>query len=543
MNPRLKMRLPSGPDRGSSRQVQGGLSVAALVLLPLIAVKGSDSFRATLDFTTGVLSLVSLTASVAWGLIATDRLLLSPRHRLLAQGIHRATAIASLGFLLLHATVKVSLGHVPLLGALIPFGLGVTSTEVLIGFGSLAGFLMVVAGTTGALRSALAGNIRVAGRWRPLHMLAYPAWCFALVHGLYTGRPAATWVVTMYCLALTGVAAAVSVRLMPRPVQRRIAARIMTLTGGAGADGPAAADEQAQRDLITAPLPGIGSMNGTGRPAVPAGMDRMERMDRMTGAMNGMPSQRPYEQDFPPPLGQARAQPPRLAAPSPQLYEAPRPQDDEPAAAPEHGGVTGRRRGMSAAYRAVSLAGEPAPPLAERVPMTEEIPVVPETGPAASGWPTPSPAPPARSVRPDAAAPAYDTPPPPLFDATPSYQTPPASYGGRAPYDTTSSYDTGGVPAYGSGDAPAHDTGGVPSYEATANATPPVRPTTYDTTGGYEPPPSVSTSPYDNRTSYDDRPSYDAGNVAAYDETAPMPGPLFRPPAGEPWHAPAGERP
>ncbi|MEU0275657.1 hypothetical protein ABZ129_28140, partial [Streptomyces sp. NPDC006307] len=89
-----------------SRPVQGGLSVAAVVLIPLLAVGGSDSFRAALDFTTGVLSLVSLTASVAWGLIATDRLLLSTRHRLIAQAVHRSTAAASLGFLLLHATVK-----------------------------------------------------------------------------------------------------------------------------------------------------------------------------------------------------------------------------------------------------------------------------------------------------------------------------------------------------------------------------------------------------------------------------------------------------
>lgn len=78
-----------------SRSVQGGLSAAALVLVPLLAVAGSEGFRAMLDFTTGVLSLVSLTAAVAWGLMATDRLLLSPRHRLLAQGIHRFTAMAS----------------------------------------------------------------------------------------------------------------------------------------------------------------------------------------------------------------------------------------------------------------------------------------------------------------------------------------------------------------------------------------------------------------------------------------------------------------
>ncbi|MEU0082805.1 hypothetical protein [Streptomyces sp. NPDC006274] len=513
--------------------------MAALVLLPLLAVGGGDSFRAMLDFTTGVLSLVSLTASVAWGLLATDRLLFSPRHRLLAQGIHRVTAIASLGFLLLHATVKVSLGHVSLLGALIPFGLGVTGTEALIGFGSLAGFLMVVAGTTGALRSALAGNIKVAGRWRPLHMLAYPAWCLALVHGLYTGRPAATWVVTMYCLALAGVAAALAVRLLPRPVQRRIAERIMQLTGGDGADRPAAADEQAQRDLSTAPLPGIGAMNGTGRPTVPAGMDRMDRMERMTGTGNGVPSQRPYEQDFQPPLGQARAQPPRLAAPSPQLYEAPRPQEEEPAAAPDGVTAGGRGTGMAAAYRAVSLAGDPQPPLAERVPMTEEIPVVSETGPPAGSWPTPSPPLPAQSVRPDPAAPLNDTPPPPLYDAAPSYDPPAAPYGGSAAYDTPSPYDTGAIPDYETGSVPAYDTGGLPAYDTGGAAPSPGYDTAYDTAYGT----AYGASPSDPLNPYDDRPSYDTGALPPYDETAPLPGPLFQPPAGEPWHAPAGERP
>lgn len=78
MNPRLKMRMSPDQSPGLSRPVQGGLYVAALILIPLLAIGGSDSFRAALDFTTGVLSLVSLTASVAWGLIATDRLLLSP---------------------------------------------------------------------------------------------------------------------------------------------------------------------------------------------------------------------------------------------------------------------------------------------------------------------------------------------------------------------------------------------------------------------------------------------------------------------------------
>lgn len=229
MNPHRKIRSSPVPRTGMSRPVQGGISIAALVIIPLLALAGSDGFRAALDFTSGVLSLVSLTASVVWGLIATDRLLLSTRHRLLAQGVHRATAVASLGFLLLHGTVKVSLGHVEPIGAFLPFGLGVTGSAALIGFGSLAGLLMVVTAATGALRSTLAGRGRIAARWRPLHMLAYPAWCFALIHGLYAGRPAATWVVVLYCLALIAVGAAVSIRLLPAPTQRALADRFAGL--------------------------------------------------------------------------------------------------------------------------------------------------------------------------------------------------------------------------------------------------------------------------------------------------------------------------
>ncbi|TQK44554.1 hypothetical protein FBY35_6063 [Streptomyces sp. SLBN-118] len=471
MNPHRKSRSSPAPGPGLSRQVQGGLTAAALVLIPLLAVGGSDDFRAALDFTTGVLSLVSLTASVAWGLIATDRLLLSTRHRLLAQGIHRGTAVASLGFLLLHATVKVSLGHVELIGALVPFGLGVTGTSSLIGFGSLAGFLMVIAATTGALRSALAANVKVAGRWRPLHMLAYPAWCFALVHGLYTGRPAATWVVTMYCLTLTAVAAAVAVRMLPRPTKRRLAAKILSIVGSA--DDRQGAEERALRDLNASPLPGASGVTA------PAGLN----------GMNGIPSQRPYEAEFQrevplDPFG-SRAQPRRLAAPSPQLYEAPPPPIAEAPAERTAGGGMGPGTGISAAYRAVSLAADQAAPLAERIPMTEEIPVITESGPRPGMWPAPSPPPPAQAF-----AEPSEPPAPSAYEPPPVYEAPTSPSYGTAPYDTA----------------------------------------LYDTPSPYEP------------SAYQEPPSpYQSGTAGGYEDTAPMPGPLFPPPAGEPWNAPAGD--
>ncbi|WP_228982530.1 ferric reductase-like transmembrane domain-containing protein [Streptomyces sp. DH12] len=469
MTPHRKIRSSPAEKAGLSRPVQGGLYAAALVLLPLLVIGGSDGFREFLDFGTGVLSLVSLTASVAWALVATDRLLLTPRQRLLAQAVHRGTAVASLGFLLLHGTVKVALGHVELIGALVPFGLGVTGSAGLVGFGSLAGLLMVVVASTGALRSALAGRGAIAARWRPLHMLAYPAWCAALIHGLYAGRPAAPWVMVLYGMSLAAVAAAVSVRLLPAHLQRDLTERFLNLLGplpdpvgaGPGAGfGPARpGSRRARRDPATQPLPGA---SGAGR------YDPAEA-----------PRPHPYEPE-------ARWEPPRRA----QAERLPGPVPPEA----EGRRAGGAGAGLAAGYRAVSLGGgdtaaEPPPrqvPFAERVPMTEELPVV--TGgeqPVRAGyWPTPSPPPPAQSPAPR----AYDAPPPSeppsAYDAPPSPSEPPSAY-----------------------DAPAP---------------PPEPPFATPTPSRYDP--AQSPSPY--------------GGTAE-----PTPGPFHRPPAGEPWTAPAGERP
>ncbi|WP_328538789.1 hypothetical protein [Streptomyces sp. NBC_00344] len=227
--------------RRTSLNAQRTTSIVLLLLVPLVVFAGSSSVRAAMDFIAGVLSLVSLTAAVVWGLIATDRLLLSSRMRLVAQGVHRTAAVSSIFFLLLHITVKVALGHVALLGALVPFGLGFSGRAGLIGFGSLAAYLLITAGATGALRSAFATPGRIAGRWRALHMLAYPAWCTGLLHGLYAGRAPATYVVVLYSLSLVMVVGVLSLRMLPRPVKRRIAARITELAAAGSGAGAVAA--------------------------------------------------------------------------------------------------------------------------------------------------------------------------------------------------------------------------------------------------------------------------------------------------------------
>lgn len=391
MKPHRRIRTsPSmSPSPGMSRPVQGGLTVAALVLIPLLAVAGSDGMRAAFDFTTGVLTLVSLTAAVAWGLLATDRVFLSTRQRIVCQGIHRAAAVASLGFLLLHGTVKVALGHVGLLGALIPFGTGVGGTAGLIGFGSLAGLLMITTAATGAMRSAFATPGRVAGRWRALHALAYPAWCFALVHGLYAGRQPATWVVVMYMLCVTAVAAVLALRLLPGPTKRLLTDLV---TGLIRPDGPLSAPDPVIRP---SPLP---------RPehtAPPAG--------------RGLPTDAPGWGDDDRGARGTPVRPRTLSAPAPGAFEPPR-YEPQPYDRPQYGHqqygappyeppprsserlspgpvpapATGPRPGISAAYRAVSRpSGRPPEPTHDR-------------------WPAPAPAPPAQALRP-----AYAPPPGP----------------------------------------------------------------------------------------------------------------------------------
>lgn len=217
---RRPRRLPL-PQRLQRPRPALTTGAGAVLVLPLLAA--APAFRAFFDYTAGVLTLVSLTAAVVWGLLAAGRTVLAPRSRLLAQGVHRALATASLGFLVLHIAVKVAEAHALFSDAFLPFASVVFSgpvapgTAPLIGFGTLAGLLMVLAAATGALRSAFAGRGRVSGRWRALHTSAYAAWCLALLHGLKSGRAPSGWVTTGYVLSLTAVMGALLARLLFTP--------------------------------------------------------------------------------------------------------------------------------------------------------------------------------------------------------------------------------------------------------------------------------------------------------------------------------------
>ncbi|MFG2989043.1 hypothetical protein ACGFZK_07030 [Streptomyces sp. NPDC048257] len=166
-----------------------------------------------LDFGAGVISLVSLTSTVLWGLMATDRVILGSGHRLLAQGVHRGLAVSGLGFLVLHIWVKIAEQRTTAASAMVPFT--DDARPVLVGLGSLAGYLFIAVAVSGAARSVFATKRRSLW-WRALHFGAYPAWGASLVHGLKSGRAADTWVTVAYALAVLGIAGVLVVRVRSR---------------------------------------------------------------------------------------------------------------------------------------------------------------------------------------------------------------------------------------------------------------------------------------------------------------------------------------
>ncbi|WP_369389112.1 cytochrome b/b6 domain-containing protein [Streptomyces sp. CG1] len=376
MNPRRSTRSLPKPGRSA----YGVASAVVLLLIPVVVLVGGNQFRDFLNFGAGVLSLVSLSCSVIWGLFAQDRIFLNTRQRIVGQAVHRTTAVASIAFLLLHITTKIALGHTQLIAAVIPFSLGVTGIGGLIGLGSLAGLLMIFVGITGALRSNFAAPAPVAARWRAMHMLAYPAWCAALVHGLYAGRSAKPIFVILYSLSLLGVMGALALRAAPRPVKRRVADRLVALFGSSE------------------------------RP-------RLEELDASRSRMAEAA-----------PSGFEGGREPRAAAPSAPLYQSPATPATEPVS------------GFAAAYRAVSTPGRSQQPYAAGqtarmdLPLgmqaTEAIPYMDSPSGSSGSWPIPSP-PPVGEAPPSSYDPLQDT-----GHTIPVYDNSVANgYGGSDMYD------------------------------------------------------------------------------------------------------------
>ncbi|WP_233586121.1 ferric reductase-like transmembrane domain-containing protein [Micromonospora sp. BL1] len=185
-----------------------GLAWAGVELAGAGGVMYSYGFFFT-EFFAGVVALVSLSITVMLGLLATDRLVLLIRHRVLLQSAHRATGVLGVAGLVFHVITKVAIGRAGPTDAVVPF---LSGSGLYVGLGTVAALLMVGVLWTGIIRVRFAG-VGPKWFWRALHSMAYVSWPFALVHGLNAGRPAAAWVVLSYLACVVLVVMALLVRV------------------------------------------------------------------------------------------------------------------------------------------------------------------------------------------------------------------------------------------------------------------------------------------------------------------------------------------
>jgi sulfoxide reductase heme-binding subunit YedZ len=177
---------------------------------------------------TGVVSLVLLSASVVLGVAGIGRWSTERWPRFVLGSLHRNVSLLAMSFLLVHVLTAVLDGFAPisLLDAVVPFGGAYRS--LWLGLGAVAFDLLIAVTLTSLLRRRMG-----YGAWRAAHWLSYACWPIALLHGLGTGSDVtATWMLALSLACLTVVVTAVAVRVIvgwPEQIRLRGAALGVTM--------------------------------------------------------------------------------------------------------------------------------------------------------------------------------------------------------------------------------------------------------------------------------------------------------------------------
>jgi methionine sulfoxide reductase heme-binding subunit len=157
---------------------------------------------------TGAVSLILLTLSVALGVAGVSRFS-SPRWpRFVLDSLHRNVSLFALAFLLAHILTAVldSFAPISLTDTVIPFG--GSYRPFWLGLGAIAFDLLLAVALTSMVRRRLG-----YGAWRATHWLAYACWPIAVLHGLGTGSDVkSTWLLALNIACVGVVALAVGVR-------------------------------------------------------------------------------------------------------------------------------------------------------------------------------------------------------------------------------------------------------------------------------------------------------------------------------------------
>ena len=189
-------------------------AVVVLVAVLVLTKAGRDIDAATQRFMlyyAGVLALVGLTGSVLLGLVATDRIVMTPGNRVMAQAVHRAFSFGTLAFLIIHIVTEILAQRSHVIDAVVPF-LSPYRTFY-IGLGTIASDLIILLVVTSIMRKRFTEHGK-AWRWRAIHYASYVAFVFAVLHGLLGGRTAKPYVDWSYGFAIAVTALGLAVRFL-----------------------------------------------------------------------------------------------------------------------------------------------------------------------------------------------------------------------------------------------------------------------------------------------------------------------------------------
>ncbi len=205
-----------GPAAEHRSKIIAVLATGVIVIVLVLGMtsQGHDIDAAVQRFMlyyAGVFALIGLTASVGVGLVATDRIIMTPGHRVMAQAVHRAVSFGALAFLLIHIVTEILAQRVHVIDSVVPF-LSPYRTFY-IGLGTIASDLIVLLVITGIVRKRFTAHGK-AWRWRAIHYSAYASFVFGIMHGLLGGRAGKPYVDWSYGAAIALTAFGIGVRYL-----------------------------------------------------------------------------------------------------------------------------------------------------------------------------------------------------------------------------------------------------------------------------------------------------------------------------------------
>jgi predicted ferric reductase len=173
------------------------------VLPPAAIIVTSSTPLWYLTRATGLVALVLLTLSMAFGLLSSVRYQRPALPRFVTIGLHRSMSLLALAFTLIHVVTTLLDSFVPIhvQDVVIPF---ISAYRpVWLGLGAIAFDLMLALTVTSLLRTRMSYR-----SWRLVHWTSYLCWPIAVVHGLGTGTDTPVhWVLglTIACVAVIAV--------------------------------------------------------------------------------------------------------------------------------------------------------------------------------------------------------------------------------------------------------------------------------------------------------------------------------------------------